>query len=150
MKTSRRDVREKAMQVLYAYEISNEPIEMLYENIIGDEFRNNKEYAEFAETLVYKTLRNINEADDIIRELSKHWDFKRLAAIDKVLIRIGIIEFLFLEDIPPKVTINECVEIGKRYSTDQSASFINGMLDAILGKLTMQGKVKKTGRGLVQ
>lgn len=138
------------MQVLYAHEISSEPIEMLFETIIGDEFRDNAEYAEFAQALVYKTLHNIHEADDMIREQSKHWDFNRLAAIDKVLIRMGIIEFLFLDDIPPKVTINECVEIGKRFSTEQSASFINGMLDAILGRLTKDGKINKSGRGLIQ
>ncbi len=150
IKLSRRDVREKAMQVLYAYEISKEPVELLFESVIADTLSESKEYRDFAQSLVYKTLRHIDEADAIIKAHSEHWDFDRIAVIDKVLLRMGVVEFLYFDDIPPKVTINECVEIGKRFSTGHSASFLNGMLDSIYSSLTKDERVNKSGRGLVQ
>jgi N utilization substance protein B len=69
--------------------------------------------------------------------------------IDKVLLRIGICELIYFPDIPPKVSINETIEIAKEYSTARSGKFINGILDAILSELKETGKLNKTGRGLV-
>lgn len=149
MKISRRDVRAKAMQVLYAYEISQEPIELLFESIVAEEFDAKKEYREFAQSLVYKTLKNVSEADLIIKNHAKNWDFDRIATIDKILLRMGVIELLYYPEIPAKVSISEYVEIGSRYSTDHSASFLNGMLDAIATHLKDDGRMKKVGRGLV-
>jgi N utilization substance protein B len=74
----------------------------------------------------------------------------RIALIDKILLRIGICELLHFPDIPPKVSINESIEIAKDYSTAGSAKFINGILDAILAEEKKEGKLNKTGRGLVE
>jgi N utilization substance protein B len=71
----------------------------------------------------------------------------RLAVMDKVLLRMGIVELLYFDDIPVNVTINEYVELGRQFSTDHSASFLNGMLDAIGKALAANGQITKRGRG---
>lgn len=148
-KKTRRDVREKAMQVLYAYEISREPIEMLLETIAGEELNEDAELYRFAQTLVYSVLHHRAEADLLIREKSQNWNYDRIATLDRMLLRMGIVEFLYFPEIPVKVTINECVEIAKRFSTDQSGRFVNGMLDSIHTLLKEQDRIRKEGRGLV-
>lgn len=148
MKT-RREARELAMQVLYAYELSQEPVEMLFESIAGAALEGEPERYTFAQGLVYTVLNHRDEADEMIRARSEKWDFERIALIDRIVLRMGITEFLYYEDIPPKVSINECVEIVKRYSTDQSGRFVNGMLDSILGVLSAEGRIRKAGRGLL-
>jgi transcription antitermination protein NusB len=148
-KKTRRDVREKAMQVLYAYEISREPIEMLLETIAGEELNEDAELYRFAQTLVYSVLHHRAEADMLIREKAQNWNFERMATLDRMLLRMGIVEFLYFPEIPVKVTINECVEIAKRFSTEQSGRFINGMLDSIHTLLKEQDRIRKEGRGLV-
>lgn len=149
MKKTRREVREKAMQVLYAYEISREPIEMLLETIAGEELNEDAELYRFAQALVYSVLNHRAEADMLIREKSEHWNFDRIATLDLMLLRMGIVEFIYFPEIPVKVTINECVDIAKRFSTEQSGRFINGMLDSIQSALREQNRIKKEGRGLV-
>jgi N utilization substance protein B len=74
----------------------------------------------------------------------------RIALIDRILLRIGICEILYFPDIPPKVSINESIEIAKEYSTGGSAKFINGILDAVLTNEKKSGKLNKIGRGLVE
>ena len=148
-KKTRREVREKAMQVLYAYEISKEPIEMLLETIAGEEHNDDEDLYRFAQALVYSELNHRAEADMLIREKSQHWNFDRIATLDLVLLRMGIVEFIYFPEIPVKVSINECVDIAKRFSTDQSGRFVNGMLDSIQAALVEQKRIKKEGRGLV-
>ena len=70
--------------------------------------------------------------------------------IDKILLRIAIAELLYAVDVPPKVSINETIEIAKEYSTAKSGKFINGILDAVLVDLKKEGKIKKVGRGLIE
>lgn len=137
------------MQVLYAYEISHEPIEMLMETIAGEELNEHVEIYRFTQALVYAVLNHRSEVDLLIREKAQHWDFERIATMDRILLRMGIVEFIYFPDIPTKVTINECVDIAKRFSTDQSSRFINGMLDSIQKALRTDGRIKKEGRGLI-
>ena len=79
---------------------------------------------------------------EIIKKL-KNWEFSRVAVIDKVILRMAIAELLYFEDIPPQVSINEAIELAKKYSTAQSGKFINGLLDAIYKKLNKENKIKK-------
>ena len=137
------------MQVLYAYEVSQGPIEMLLETIAGEELNAVEEEYRFAQVLVYAVLKHKAEADKLITDTSNHWSFDRIALLDRVLLRMGVVEFLYFPEIPAKVSINECVEIAKRYSTDQSPRFINGLLDGILTELLDTDRIHKTGRGLV-
>jgi N utilization substance protein B len=150
---NRRLVRERVMQALYAYEIGRnvggESIDFMATNIVYPEFRDNAELMEFAQSLMRRTFNCAEECDEIIRSLSENWDFHRIAPIDKVLLRMGMTELLQFPEIPTKVTINEVIEIAKRYSTDKSSIFINGLLDAALSKLKKDGKLQKSGRGLI-
>jgi N utilization substance protein B len=104
----------------------------------------------FAKNLVRKVLDNLEALDMRIVGRVTNWEMNRIALIDKILLRIGICELLFFPDIPPKVSINESIEIAKDFSTAGSAKFINGILDAVLAEEKKEGRLNKTGRGLVE
>ncbi len=147
-KSGRRLAREYVLQVLYAYEMTHDPIEKVIGDVIGQRLENAKTRS-FAEELIHKTVAHIDELDTMIRAKAQNWDFNRIAILDKLILRMGITEFLYFEDIPPKVTINEAIEIAKRFSTEKSSSFINGILDSVLNDLKREGRLRKTGRGLL-
>jgi len=147
-KSNRRIVREKVLQILYACEMNYESLQPLTIEIlkeIKDESDNM-----FAQELIRKVLANVNDLDTRIIQRVANWEMKRIALIDKILLRMGICELLFFPDIPPKVSINESIEIAKDYSTSGSAKFINGILDAVLAEEKKKGKLNKSGRGLVE
>lgn len=151
---SRRLVRERAMQAFYAWEIGEEAggesIDFLASHIVYPEFSGSSDLLSFAQTLMLRVFNHRNECDAIIKSLAENWEFHRIAPVDKVLLRIGLTEILYFEEIPPKVTINEVIEIAKRYSTDKSGIFINGVLDAATARLKEDGRLHKAGRGLVE
>lgn len=143
----RRVVREKVLQILYAYEMNNENLTALTQSILGDvEDANDKK---FGEDLVNRVLINKKELDVKIEERVSNWEMGRIALIDKLLLRMAICELFYFPDIPPKVSINEAIEIAKGFSTAGSGKFINGILDAILSEEKTAGRITKTGRGLV-
>ena len=144
----RRLTREKVLQVLYAYELSKEPIALLIENILS-ELKPQKEDWEFAQKLIYDVIQHQEEINKFITTTVAHWELNRIAVIDKVLLNMGICELLYFPDIPPKVTINEAIEIAKAFSTEKSGKFINGVLDAVLEGLKGTHALHKTGRGLI-
>ena len=144
----RRVVREKALQILYAYSMNKESLDALIDGILSDVPE--KTDKEFANDLVYRVLSHKDELDIKIKERGDKWEMNRIALIDKILLQIGICELMYFPDIPPKVSINEAIEIAKIYSTAGSGKFINGILDAILSELKETGKLKKTGRGLLE
>ena len=78
----------------------------------------------------------------------ENWDYSRVAIIDKIILRMALVEILFCEDIPPEVTMNEAIELGKKFSTEQSNRFINGIIDAVYKKWKKEGRIVKSGRGL--
>ena len=85
---------------------------------------------------------------ELIKKHAQNWDFDRIAMLDIILMRLAVAELMSCSDIPIKVTINEVIELAKRYSTDKSGTFINGILDAIIEELQTNGLILKTGRGL--
>ncbi len=145
----RRTIREKVLQVLYAHAISQEPITSVIDYILVD-LKNKKYEFDFAKQLIYKVIQHQEELDEYIKSKVTNWEFNRIAIIDKILLRMGICELLFFEDIPPKVTINEAIEIAKLYSTEKSGKFINGVIDAVFDQLKAEKKLKKSGRGLIE
>jgi N utilization substance protein B len=147
-KSKRRIVREKVLQILYAYEMNKESLEPLTLEILAEVI--DEADKAFAHELIRKVLSNIEDLDKRIIQRVANWELNRIALIDKILIRIGICEILHFPDIPPKVSINESIEIAKDYSTEGSGKFINGILDAILAEEKKEGKLNKTGRGLVE
>ena len=89
----------------------------------------------FADPLIRGAIEHRDEADVLIRKFSKNWDIPRIAAVDRNILRLAIYEMLHREDIPPVVSINEAVDIAKRFSTQDSGKFINGILDSVKGDL---------------
>lgn len=104
---------------------------------------------EFALELFRKTVLNFNKYEKDLNAKTPNWDSDRITKIDKLLIVMGIAEFIHFPSIPTKVTINEYIEIAKDYATPKSSFFINGVLDKLLGDYIDQKIVHKTGRGLL-
>jgi len=144
----RRLLREKVLQVLYAYELSKEPLILVEEQQL-DELRQFKNDFEFAKELISQVVQHEADIDAVIKAKATHWEFERIAVVDRILLRMGICELLYFPDIPPKVTINEAIEIAKLFSTTKSGPFINGILDSIHNELKSSSNLHKTGRGLM-
>jgi N utilization substance protein B len=97
----------------------------------------------FAKSLLETTIDKKEVSMELLKPKLKNWDAERIAALDLIIIQMGICEFLFFETIPTKVTINEYIDLAKEYSTPQSGQFINGILDNIHKELTAEGKINK-------
>ncbi len=136
------------MQALYAFELSGGETQHIIDTVITSE-HDAAEDIQFARALFLRTLDGQDEANEVIRKRLKNWDFDRIALIDRILLRMSVTEMLYFEDIPPKVTINEAIEIAKRFSTPKSGHFINGLLDAIRLDLQQENRIRKSGRGLI-
>jgi transcription antitermination protein NusB len=102
-----------------------------------------KEKLEFAKSLLLTTLEKSEVTLELIKPKLKNWDADRIAALDLIILQMGVSEFLFFETIPTKVTINEYIDLAKEYSTVQSGQFVNGLLDNIHKELTLQNKINK-------
>lgn len=143
----RRILREKVMQILYAYELNNENLETTKNGILIN--IEQPEDREFAEQLLHCVIVHQGELDEEIKRRVSNWEIERMAMLDRILMRMGMCELAYLPDIPPKVSINEAIEIAKTFSTASSGKFINGILDGFLHELKKSGKLNKTGRGLI-
>lgn len=143
----RRIVRERVLQILYAFELNKEGLEALTDGMLSD--ISDKSDKDFGNDLINRVIINKKELDEEISFRVNNWEMNRIALIDKLLLRMGICEIMYFPEIPPKVSINESIEIAKEYSTAGSGKFINGILDAILADLKTKGKLNKLGRGLV-
>ena len=97
----------------------------------------------FAEPLIRGTLEHLAEADAQIRKYARNWDIHRMAVVDRNVLRLAIYEMLHREDIPPVVSINEAVDIAKRFSTEESGKFVNGILDKVKGDLMRPARLVK-------
>jgi N utilization substance protein B len=109
-----------------------------------------EEDRDYAQAVITAARTREAECRELIDKHAKNWEIERIALIDRMLMHMAISELLTCPDIPVKVTINEVIELAKRYSTDKSGTFINGILDAVVSDLTAQGRIEKTGRGLVE
>jgi len=122
--------RELALQFLYQLDLRGpELIEETAEFLATQE--PDREAREFAARLVQGIHEHAAEIDGVIAGVAENWDIGRMAVIDRNVLRIASFELLMCKDIPPKVAINEAIELGKRYSTQNSGAFINGILDKI-------------------
>lgn len=146
-KSQRRFAREKVLQVLYAYQINGEGLTKHTDAILSDISSEGDRI--FARKLINYVVANSAELNNKIEEKVSNWEIERIAVIDKLLLKMGMAEIMFFEDIPPKVSINEVIDISKEYSSLNSGKFINGILDAVLSDLKNDGKLKKVGRGLI-
>ena len=99
---------------------------------------------DYARTLLTTVLDKSEHLETLIVPKLKNWDVERIALLDMIIMKMGVAEFLYFETIPPKVTINEYIDVAKEYSTQQSGQFVNGILDNIHKELQQQGKLHKT------
>jgi N utilization substance protein B len=97
----------------------------------------------FADPLIRGTLEHRDEADAVIKKHAKNWDLHRIAAVDRNILRLAIYEMLHRDDIPPVVSINEAVDIAKKFSTQDSGKFVNGILDKVKDELPRPARIVK-------
>ncbi|MEO0138056.1 MAG: transcription antitermination factor NusB [candidate division WOR-3 bacterium] len=132
---SRRLARELALKILYAYESGRDGKQVI------DEVLNKKKYQagvkKFATALTMLTLENKDQIDSHIKKVLQNWEFDRIGTIDKLILRMGICEFLYFADIPVEVSINEAIELAKKFGADESNKFVNGILDAVARNLNI-------------
>ena len=126
----RRMARERVLEALFAYEYSHDKPSLIINRII-ENHSSIKENLKFINGLFDIVVNNKDFTDQIIQSHLQNWEFDRIAQIDRLLIKMGICEIFHIDEIPPKVSITEMVEIAKIYSTDDSPVFINGILDAV-------------------
>jgi N utilization substance protein B len=131
----RRDAREAAIQFLYQFD-THKPANV-DEALVAFWAQNEepKNVRDFATDLIRGALEKLPEVDAKIRTLADNWDFERLAAVDRNILRLAVYEMLFRPEIPPVVSINEAIEIAKKFSTAESGKFVNGLLDRVKKEL---------------
>ncbi|MCU0821759.1 MAG: transcription antitermination factor NusB [Spirochaetes bacterium] len=139
----RRKAREYALQALYMYETVKCPVDELcalkwVNKEIPEDIR------DFTIKLISGCVGNLDFIDKLIVEYARNWDFERIGAVDKAILRISIYTLLYLPDIPGAVAINEGVELGKAFGGDASGQFINGLLDAIKKSELISGDRRKS------
>lgn len=114
------------------------------------ELYKNDDDRRFASDLFCKTILLHEENDTMIRKYIKNWDLERLAQMDLLVIELAMVEITTFENIPIKVSFNEYIDLARFYSTERSNAFVNGILDRVINNLKADGKINKTGRGLIE
>ena len=128
------------------------------ENPVGlfcESFAREKPAGPFFHRLIEGVQEHRNTIDDVIEQYSSNWKISRMSCVDRNVLRIAVFELLYCEDIPPKVSINEAIDVGKRFGTEESGAFINGILDSIrlaldrntLEAVTETNRVERAGKG---
>ena len=126
----RRRSRELAMQALFFMDMQRDLSEAMLDRYCGN-FSPSKQLTPFFQELVRGVIRARPDIDVMIESYSNNWKLSRMSCVDRNVLRIAVFELLFCPDIPSKVSINEAIDVGKRFGTDDSGAFINGILDSI-------------------
>ena len=135
---ARRKARELALQMLYQHDLSGNAPETIVTTF--EELQKSKPNTrEFATKIFRGTVDHISEIDEMIQNQAENWRLSRMAAVDRNIIRMSIYEFLHEDDTPKLVIIDEAIEIAKKYGTQKSSQFINGILDGILKRYNLGG-----------
>lgn len=141
----RRKAREIALQVLYGLNFENidvqKALDLFWSNFVAP-----KAAKEFAAFLVRGTCEHKDELDKLIAGCSDNWSLGRMSRVDINILRLAVFEFLYCDDIPPKVTLNEAVDLGKTFGSENSGSFINGILDTLNLKLNKKNATNPLNR----
>lgn len=163
----RRKAREVALQVLYELDVVKtdvaEAVSLFWRHFTAPEevfepfwdyfdnpedarkqkikiFEVSLEAKSFSDMLIEGAWLKRHEIDRVISDCSEHWSISRMSKVDRSILRMAVYELLYCDDIPPKVTLNEAIDLGKTYGSENSGSFINGILDALYVKLQQTGK----------
>ena len=126
----RRRSRELTIKVLFHLEFSRDDPGIAFD-LICNNFGASDDVKQFSKGLVLGVCVHLKDLDTLIGKTSSNWRLERIAKIDRSILRLAIYELLYMDDIPPKVSINEAVDLGKKFGTEESGAFINGILDKI-------------------
>jgi N utilization substance protein B len=127
----RRKAREYALQILFQVDFKEKKIDNKDLEEFWSDKKESRNVKEFTEEIVRGTLNRLDEIDAMIERVAENWLLKRMAAVDRNILRFAAYEILYKKDIPSAVTINEAIEIAKKFSSTESAPFINGVLDRL-------------------
>lgn len=147
---NRRRARECALQLLYQDEFHSPvtrtvAISHFWEDGEGETLGSREEVRDFTAFLVDGVREHQEELDGIIRRVARNWKLERMSRVDRNILRVATFELLYAEDIPPKVSLNEAIEIAKSYGAEDSGAFINGILDKISREVASRGEVSEEG-----
>jgi N utilization substance protein B len=126
--------REIALQVLYQIDVNNNDAEEAF-NLFWLHFTPSEDLKDFSQVIVQGVYHHIEEIDAIIEHYSEHWRIKRMSIVDRNILRAAIFELMFCADVPTKVVLNEAVELGKKFGSNKSGSFVNGILDKVAHRI---------------
>ena len=139
---TRHQARERALQILFQYDIHGKP--GLWLDMFWKENEATDEVKAFAERLVAGVLAQKPELDALITLYATNWKISRMPIVDRNILRAGVYELMWMDDVPAKVTVNEAVELAKSFGDDEASKFVNGVLDQVLNKeLTLAAKRAK-------
>jgi N utilization substance protein B len=141
MKSRRREARELAMKILFQVEVGQRPLEEVMETTI-EAVPIPPEELGYLEEVVRGVLEHEAELDRIIADLASGWKLERIASVDRNILRLALFEIQRRSDIPPSVSVNEAVEMAKKYSTAESGKFVNGILGSFLRSMASSAGVK--------
>ena len=137
----KRKARIAVLQVIYAQEFHGSDMATTFEHMLDPSYPPEKDVIIYSTHLCFLTTQHLDEMDTLIKKHSKNWDIERITIMDRLILRMSLAEMLFEDEVPPKVSITEGVEIAKQFSTSDSSSFINGIMDAVYNDL-VKGKEK--------
>jgi transcription antitermination factor NusB len=138
----RTKARELAMQALYQLDVQGGEILEPLESFFTEEDTDNT-VRKLASDWTKGTWNNLERCDELIVTSTIKWEFSRLSPVDRSILRLSAYQLKFCPEIPPKVIINEAIELAKKFSTDKSPAFVNGVLDAVLKKVTPEKSVER-------
>lgn len=137
--------RELALQFLYQLDLRGDDLLGEAKDFLRSEERD-AETQRFAQRLIEGTFEHWDDIDREIQNVAQNWNIARMAVVDRNVLRLATYELLHCKDIPPKVAINEAIELGKRYSTSNSGAFINGILDKIMNRTRPEKDAKAAAK----
>ena len=143
----RSKARAVALSLLYQIEISKVDFHQALQDY-SENYPQKQEVTDFFSLLVEGVITNMSSIDALIKKHVKNWEIKRMAVVDRNILRMGCFELLFSEDIPPKVAINEAIELAKRFGDVDSPRFVNGILDKIYKMERSKEKNTNQGQGV--
>ena len=127
----RRKAREHALQILFQLDLRKEKPSAAVLKHFWAEYKPDEEVKAFAEEIIKGTYKYLPKINDLIHQCAKNWSLDRMAVVDRNVLRMAIYEILYRIDIPTSVSINEAIEIAKKYGTEESGAFVNGILDRV-------------------
>ena len=139
----RRSSRELALKFLYQFELNGEDLDEQIKLFL-ERNSSQEDVANFMKELVVSLIDKMEEIDEIIQKFSDHWILDRMTVIDRNILRMGACELLFNFSTPPKVVINEAIDIAKKYGNEDSPEFINGILDKVYNETGQKGPLPFT------